>query len=670
MKKTKIKKQIEMKNPIITEMNNFVDFKAITAFSIKEATEKTIAEARKKLETIYSIENNTFQNTVEELDNIENDLNTVSSVIYLMAYTHVEEDVRKEAQNAINEFDRLGNEIILDEKLYEAFKKFATTQEAANLKDDKKKYFTETLKEFERNGLGLEADKKEELKKWKDELSEKSMQFSTNINDYQDFILVSESETEGLPEDYRKEHRQADGTYKIDLSYPSYRPFMKYAKAENKRKELLIKYLNKAAQKNVPLLNEILELRNKIATILGYSSHAAYKLENKMAKKPEVVWNFEERLRNKLSEKVDFDYNELLNVKRNYFNNNEIDKINSWETSFFDNILLKEKYSVDSEVVKEYFELTNVIKGCFHICESLYGVTFNKIEGSVWHESVEMYLVKKENNIIAWFYLDLFPRDNKYGHAAMFSLNASKQTANGFQLPSAALVCNFPKPTEDRPSLLPHSEVETFFHEFGHLMHSLLSVTALASQSGTSVSRDFVETPSQMFENWVWNYEALQLFAHHYKTNEVIPKDLFHKLLAAKNVGSGIVNIQQIFYGMLDMTLHDKYLPSQNETTTDVVKRLQNEITPFSYIENTAFQAGFGHLVGYSAGYYGYLWARVYAEDVFSVFEENGILNPLIGNHFCETILSKGGSKDEFEMLKDFLKREPNEEAFIKSIGL
>jgi len=670
MKKTKIKKQIEMKNPIITEMNNFVDFKAITAFSIKEATEKTIAEARKKLETIYSIENNTFQNTVEELDNIENDLNTVSSVIYLMAYTHVEEDVRKEAQNAINEFDRLGNEIILDEKLYEAFKKFATTQEAANLKDDKKKYFTETLKEFERNGLGLEADKKEELKKWKDELSEKAMQFSTNINDYQDFILISESETEGLPEDYRKEHRQADGTYKIDLTYPSYRPFMKYAKAENKRKELLIKYLNKAAQKNVPLLNEILELRNKIATILGYSSHAAYKLENKMAKKPEVVWNFEERLRNKLSEKVDFDYNELLNVKRNYFNNNEIDKINSWETSFFDNILLKEKYSVDSEVVKEYFELTNVIKGCFHICESLYGVTFNKIEGSVWHESVEMYLVKKENNIIAWFYLDLFPRDNKYGHAAMFSLNASKQTAIGFQLPSAALVCNFPKPTEDRPSLLPHSEVETFFHEFGHLMHSLLSVTALASQSGTSVSRDFVETPSQMFENWVWNYEALQLFAHHYKTNEVIPKDLFHKLLAAKNVGSGIVNIQQIFYGMLDMTLHDKYLPSQNETTTDVVKRLQNEITPFSYIENTAFQAGFGHLVGYSAGYYGYLWARVYAEDVFSVFEENGILNPLIGNHFCETILSKGGSKDEFEMLKDFLKREPNEEAFIKSIGL
>jgi len=659
-----------MKNPILTEMNKFVDFKAITAFSIKEATEKTIAEARKNLETIYSIENNTFQNTVEELDNIENDLNTVSSVIYLMAYTHVEEDVRKEAQNAINEFDKLGNEIILDEKLYEAFKKFATTQEAANLKDDKKKYFTETLKEFERNGLGLEADKKEELKKWKDELSEKSMQFSTNINDYQDFILISESETEGLPEDYRKEHRQEDGTYKIDLSYPSYRPFMKYAKAENKRKELLIKYLNKAAQKNVPLLNEILELRNKIATMLGYSSHAAYKLENKMAKKPEVVWNFEERLRKKLSEKVDFDYNELLNVKRNYFNNNAIDQINSWETSFFDNILLKEKYSVDSEIVKEYFELTNVIKGCFHICESLYGVTFNKIEGSVWHESVEMYLVKKENNIIAWFYLDLFPRDNKYGHAAMFSLHASKQTANGFQLPSAALVCNFPKPTEDRPSLLPHSEVETFFHEFGHLMHSLLSVTALASQSGTSVSRDFVETPSQMFENWVWNYEALQLFAHHYKTNEVIPKDLFHKLLAAKNVGSGIVNIQQIFYGMLDMTLHDKYLPSQNETTTDVVKRLQNEITPFSYIENTAFQAGFGHLVGYSAGYYGYLWARVYAEDVFSVFEENGILNPLIGNHFCETILSKGGSKDEFEMLKDFLKREPNEEAFIKSIGL
>jgi thimet oligopeptidase len=247
---------------------------------------------------------------------------------------------------------------------------------------------------------------------------------------------------------------------------------------------------------------------------------------------------------------------------------------------------------------------------------------------------------------------------------------SGKETADGYQLPTATLVCNFPEPTADMPSLLMHGEVETFFHEFGHVLHNVLTKTKLSSHSGTSVSRDFVEAPSQIFENWVWNYESLKLFAKHYKTGEVLPEELFNKMLASKNVGSGLANTQQVLYGMIDFTLHDKYDPVGTKTTTDVVKELQNQITLYPYLDGTTMQASFGHLMGYAAGYYGYLWSLVYAQDMFSIFEKNGVMDVKTGLRYRDIILANGGSHDELEMVKEFLGREPNQDAFFKSIGL
>jgi len=266
--------------------------------------------------------------------------------------------------------------------------------------------------------------------------------------------------------------------------------------------------------------------------------------------------------------------------------------------------------------------------------------------------------------------LDIYPRDNKYKHAAMFGMISGKKLNDEYQIPTASLVCNFPKPTQDKPALLLHNDVVTFFHEFGHLMHDLLTKAELASQAGTNVARDFVEMPSQIFENWAWDFEALCIFAKHYKTGEKLPKELFDKMLAAKNVGSGLHVLQQIFYGTLDMTYHDKFDPKGNKSTTELVKELQNEITLYKFQEGTHFEAGFGHLNGYAAGYYSYLWALVYAEDMFSLFKEKGILNKETGMKLRKLVLERGSTLEEMEIVKEFLGREPNDKAFLESIGL
>lgn len=672
-KKREEETQVQTKNPILVDFNETIGFEDLTAEHIAEAEGRTISRALEELQKIYDIpaEERTFDNTMDALDAVSNQVEAVSGIIYLTAYTNTNGDVRTRAQKAITEFGKFSNQLLLEEKLYKAVKEYAQTDEAKNLIGYKAKFLKETIEDFERNGLALPAEKREELKKIRDKLSELGVQFSTNIAEAKDHLIVGEEEVEGLPEDYKKARKTEDGKYKIDLTYPSYVPFMKYSKSDKARKELYIKYKNRAADKNLDILKEILVLRQQMAEILGYKTYAEYRISDRMAKTPENVWNFENELIENLQTKAEKDIAELVAAKQEYTNDKSASKINAWEASFYNNILLNTKYNLDAEEVKQYFELNNVINGLFTISQHLYNVTFEETQDlPVWHEDVKAYNVKRDGNVIGRFYLDLHPRDNKYGHAACFPMVPGRMTAKGYRIPTASLVCNFPKPTEETPSLMLHDDVTTFFHEFGHLLHNLLTTSPLSAFAGTSVARDFVETPSQMYENWTWNYESLKLFAKHYETGEVLPKELYDKMLAAKNVGSAVNTLQQIFYGVVDMTLHDKYDPNGDKTTTEVIKELQNEITPYDFVEGTHLEAAFGHLDGYAAGYYGYLWALVYAEDVFSVFAENGIMNQETGIRYLETILSKGGTKDELEMVKDFLGREPNQKAFLKSLGV
>ena len=606
-----------------------------------------------------------------ELDNIYNKVGNVYGCVYLMGSVHPDDATRKQANESKAEFAKFFNEIQLDENLYRAVKDYSETDEAKNLTGYKERFDTKTVEDFERNGFALPKEKRDQLKIINDKISDLSLLFQKNIAEVDDYLIVDETQIDGLQEDYKNARRQEDGKYKIDLSYPSYRPFMRYSNSDETRKELYTMFLNRAANDNLEVLIKVLALRKEMAELLGYKTYADYRVGDRMAKTPQNVWDFENNLIDKLKEKARIDYDDLLTVKRSKLGDESIDVIQPWESAYYNDILLKEKYDLDQNLVKEYFETNNVIDGFFQITQHLFGVEYEEVKDpSVWNKDVRLFNVKQDGKVISRFYIDLYPRANKFSHAACFPMIGGKTTDQGYQMPVATLVCNFPEPTKDVPSLLTHNEVETFFHEFGHVLHNVLTKTALSAHSGTSVARDFVEAPSQFLENWTWNYDALKLFAKHYKTGGVLPKELFDKMLAAKNVGSGLANTQQVFYGLIDFTLHDKYDPTSSKTTTEIVKELQEKVTLYPFLDGTHMHASFGHLMGYAAGYYSYLWALVYAQDMFSVFEKNGIMDVNTGKKYRDIILANGGSRDELEMVKEFLGREPNQDAFFKSIGL
>lgn len=657
--------------------NTLMDFNTLNVDYIKNSSEQIIASSRDALKLIYAVpkESRTYGNTLLAIDDMYNLYSNVASHIYLMANVHTDAAIRDQARASLEILEKFENEIGLDEELYRSVKEYAASAEAKKLTGYKKRYLDETVRGFERNGFALSKEKRVELKAIQDKLSELGIAFNNNIASSNDFLIVEEKDMDGCPEDFKKARKQEDGTYKIDMSYPSYSGFMKAATSEPTRKALYMKYNNRAVDKNLDVLNEMISYRQKMATLLGYKTFAQYQVEERMAKKPSNVWDFENKTLEKVKAKAQKDYQELLATKRNYLKDNSVQVVNTWESSFYNNILLKEKYQLDQDLVKEYFEVDHVIDGLFQIAQHLFDVKFVQIkDASVWQKDVRAFEVRQNDKVIGRFFLDLHPRANKYNHAACFNMIRGKATANGYQIPTATLVCNFPQATADQPGLMYHSlgsaSVETFFHEFGHVLHNMLTTSELYSYAGTGVARDFVEAPSQIFENWAWNYDAVKMFAKHYKTGEVLPKDLFDKMVAAKNVGSGIGAAYQIYYGMLDMTLHDGFDPNGKETTTDVVKRLQNKITPFQYVDGTHFQAAFGHLNGYAAGYYGYLWAEVYAADMFSIFEKNGIMDQKTGKKYRDIILAKGGTEDPLELVKQFLGREPNQDAFLRSLGL
>ncbi len=660
-------------NPLFIEFNETILFSDLSVDYINEATENSISAARESLEMLYNIpkDKRTFDNTMLELDNIFNSTSNVYGCVYLMGSVHPDDDIRNQALESRSQFAKFFNEIQLNENLYRSVKDYSESVEAKKLTGYKAKFVKETVEDFERNGFALSEENREVLKVINDKISDLSLLFQKNISSVDDVLIVEETDMEGLQEDHIKSHKTDDGKYKIDLSYPSYRPFMKYSESDASRKELYKMFRNRAAAENLEILNKVLMLRKQMAELLGYKTYAEYRVEDRMAKSPLIVWDFENDLIDKVKEKAVIDYDELLDIKRSALNDDSVDIIQPYEASFYNNILLKEKYDLDQNLVKEYFATDNVIDGLFEIAQHLFEVDFEEVSSpSAWQDGVRFYNVKQNGKVISHFYMDLYPRANKYSHAACFPMIAGKVTDNGYQKPVATLVCNFPPPTEDMPSLLSHSEVKTFFHEFGHVLHNVLTQTELSSHSGTSVARDFVEAPSQIFENWTWNYESLKLFARHYKTGEVLPIGLYEKMLAAKYVGSGLATLQQIYYGMLDFTLHDKYDPTSTEPTTEIVKNLQNEITLYPYLDGTHMQASFGHLMGYAAGYYGYLWSKVYAQDMFSVFELNGVMDQSTGVRYRDIILASGGSKYELEMVVEFLNRSPNQDAFLRSLGL
>lgn len=661
------------RNPLMFEVNELVKFNELNPEFIRFTTDEIIRQTREAIESISKIpaSKRNFDNTMRAFDLAYHRLSNIFNTLYLMAYTHPDSAIRNQCQASVDALSRFDNEIALNEDLYKATSEYAKTTEAKQLSGFKKKYLDDRMRFYALNGFNLPKEKRDQLKTILDSITTLGLEFSSNIAAVKDVLELDEAEMDGLPQEYKDQHRGENGKYIIDLSYPSIVPFFQLATNENARKKLFMLYNNRAADKNLEILTRLLEQRKKAANLLGFKTAAEYFIADNMAVKPQKVWEFENSLLEKIKPKVEADYNELLEIKRKYTGDASAYVINEWEYRFYMNKLLKEKYHVDNQKIREYFEVNNVINGILEICKRLYNVNFVEVPNApVWHSDVKLYEMKSNGEVLARIYLDLYPRDDKYKHFACFGLYNGVKVGDSYQIPTAALVCNFPRPTDTTPGLLTHDDVVTFFHEFGHMMHFVFSHSELSSQSGISNVHEFVEVPSQFFENWAWNYEALSLFARHYKTGEILPTSLYDKMYAARNVCSGIDANRQIFYGMLDMTYHDKFEPNGKETTTDALAKLQNQIGVFKYTPGTHIEASFDHLVGYAAGYYGYMWSKVYAEDLFSVFEKEGVMNAQTGLRFKNEVLSKGSTEDENVIIRNFLGREPNQNAFLKSLGI
>jgi len=648
-----------------------------TASDIKKLVPKILAEKKARLSVIkkVSASKRDFENTIYALESSDYGISETIFKIDLLQNVSPEKSIRDTAKRAIDTIQNKMIAIERDPKIWQALKDYEKgvwRKEQRNLDNESKKLFRDMFLNYKRLGFDLPPIKQKRVKELSQRLAKVSNEFRQNINAYDDHILVTDDELTGLPERYKAGLKHTkDGRYKVTLAYPEHHPFMELAKNETKRKELAEKALQKGGNKNMKVLAEMLKIRIERAHLLGYKTHADYKTELRMAKSGARAIAFEQDLLKKVAKRGMEEINILRELKRKKTKNKKA-MLHFYDIAFYSHELQKEKFNLDSEEVRSYFPLSRVLDGTFKIYSTLFGVKFEKLtDFSLWHPDASLYVVKTlKGEVLSYFALDLYPRDGKYGHACVNDVVNGRKTSfsgNDYFTPFGTMITNFPKPTKKNTSLLSHGEVETFLHEFGHMIHHSLTTARYASQSGCHTAWDFVEAPSQMLEHWAWDKKSLALLSAHYKTGKPLPREILKNLLSSKTHMLRYGILRQIIQGMLDLTLHTKNKPPEPaKLYRDLIKKYTGVVLP----KDAIFPAGFGHLDGYDVGYYGYLWSNVYAADMFTRFEKEGIMSKKVGADYKKWILEKGGSMEEIDLVKGFLGRAPNNKAFLKEIGV
>lgn len=611
----------------------------------------------------------TFENTIMGYERAFDNYGNALGMSGFLSYVSTDKKFRDAANDLQMQISQYMVDVATRRDVYKAIREYTDTN--PRLDPVQAKLVKEMLIGFKNSGMDLNDADLEKFKALNKEKAEYIIKFDKNIQEYKDPLAVTQEQLQGLGEDYiQKLSKTDDGKYLVTLDYPDYVPFMQNADDEQARKELEFKFNRRGGQENVELLEKTLTLRREIARLLGYKNHAELRLEDRMAKNPKTVMAFLKDLQKKLKPLGKKEDKEMIAYKNSKTGKNSR-TLYSWESGYWSNKFRKENLELDSEKIKEYFPSQVVIDGMLDLFGGVFGITFEPVDIPVWHPDVKAFKIKDKasGELVAYFYMDLYPREGKYKHAACFGLVEGEEKQDGtYQIPFVAIVANLNKPSGDTPSLLKHSEVETLFHEFGHVLHNALTKAKYSAFSGTSVSWDFVEAPSQMLERWAWDPQVLKKISKHYKTGEALPDDLIKRMIAAKNFGAGGMYLRQDFFAQYDMTLHTA------DTTPDTTKlyfELTKKIRGLPLTKGTIPQASFGHIMGgYDAGYYGYLWSEVIAEDFFGEFKKNGIFNPETGLKFRREILEKGGTLDEEKMVENFLGRPADNKPFLKSIGL
>ena len=627
------------------------------------ACKSPIDHARSNANAILAVAGvRSVDNTLEKFNDIARHLNNAGNWAHLHAEVHPDAKIREAARTCEQEVQKFANGLLLDLRLYTAIKSVdISTADAPT-----KRFVTVTLADFKRAGVELDDNGRNRIKQIDEEITKLGQQFTKNVaDDVRKIEITDPAKLAGMPKDWIDAHKpDPKGVIRITTDYPDYIPFMTYADDDELKKQLYIAFRARGDQKNEAVMQQILTLRAEKALLLGFKDWADYQSDDKMLRGGKAAQGFIDRVDNLVERRAKKDYKELLAQLRTKVPGAR--EVTEWQKAYVENQVKLQKYAVDATVVRQYFEYEKTLAGLLDVTSAIYDVSFVPVsrDPRQWAEGLRIYDVMRKSEKIGRVFLDMHPRAGKFGHAAMFPIVDGMQ---GKQLPEAALICNFPDPKKG-PALLDHTEVVTMFHEFGHLMHHVLGGHVRWNrQSGVKAEHDFVEAPSQMFEEWAWNHDVLARFAKHHQTGEAIPKDLVDKMRKADRFGKGAWAAQQLLYSALSLRLHQDS-PSKLDQLA-LLKQLQKKYVPFAFVEGTKFHASFTHLVGYSSMYYTYLWSRVIARDLLTPFEKKGLLATDVTFLYRDKILAAGATKEAAELVKDFLGRTYNFKAFEKYLS-
>ncbi len=649
-----------------------------TPEAVDAAMKNAIATANKALDQIGAQDPSkiTFKNTMVALDDLTYQASLAANKAVVIKESNTNEKMRAAAENAVKEFQDWAVGIDYREDVYKALKAFADTK--PNLSGEDKKLFDETMRDYRRAGLELPPDKRKEVEQLRKDLSKLGTDFDTNIVNVKSPVVFSKAELDGVPESFFASPgvKTGDDAYTVLANVTwHFVTVEENAKSEATRKKLYVIHDSLAKDTNRTVLNQMIALRNKIALRLGYKSWDDYQTEIKMAKSGAGAKKYIDDLVSGIQPKFAAEVAEIQKMKATDTHDPKA-VIGVWDWRYYDNQLVKQKYAVDKEALRDFFPFQKVLEGMFNIYQSIFGLKFEKIAApSKWIDDLQFYMVTDAatGEPLGMFYLDMFPREGKFNHFAEFGIISGKQLPDGkYQRPVAALLCNFPPPSADKPSLMTHSNVETLFHEFGHCLHEITTRAKYGRFAGTHVPGDFVEAPSQMLQNWVWNKKVLDTFAADYRDpSKKIPAETIQKMNDAKKATAAVFYRRQFAFASLDLAMHDAH-PENAEWDCVAISNpiLEKVFLPID--PSTTFVTYFGHMNGYDAGYYGYAWADAIAADMGTVFEKakDGYLDKQAGMKLRNEIYAQGDGRDVTMSIEKFLGRKQSVEPFLKKIGV
>ncbi|HAV26624.1 MAG TPA: peptidase M3 [Bacteroidetes bacterium] len=678
-----------------------IPFTKINITHYVPAVTRGIEEAKAEVDALVSnTETPTFQNVIEALESSGETLTKVTSAFFNLNSAETNDEMQAIAQEISPLLTAYGNEVAMNTGLF-AKVKAVFEGDQSNLTTEQKTLLEKSYKGFSRNGANLNEADKETLKAIDSKKSKLSLTFGEHVlkesNAFQ-MHLTDEADLDGLPDGIREaaaaeyklkfknkskskeESDDSSGNWIFTLDYPSYIPFMTYSTRRDLRQKMHKAFGSKGFQdnenNNEDVIQELVSLRAERAALLGYESHAHYVLGERMAKSPSVVFDFLNNIQEKALPFAKKEFEELSAYAKKL---DGIDQLQKWDSSYYSEKLKKEKFAIDDELLRPYFQLERVVAGVFKTAKKLFGITFHQhTDIDLYHGDVQTYEVKDENGKhLAVFYADFFPRAGKRQGAWMTSFRSQKMIEDTDQRPHVSIVCNFTKPTDSKPSLLTFNEVTTLFHEFGHALHGMLAAGTYASLSGTSVYWDFVELPSQLMENWCYEKDCLDLFAKHYETGQAIPTEYIDKIKKSANFMAGMGTIRQVGLSKIDMGFHSVKFKNKTQIQTQkTIKKIETEAIQgldfYPEVKETITSTSFSHIFqgGYSSGYYSYKWAEVLDADAFEAFLEKGIFDRETAKSFQKNILSAGGTEHPSILYKRFRGRDAEPDALLKRAGL